>query len=233
MSLAAARRDLKRVATPARAKSNAWFFKTGKGEYGEGDQFIGVTMPDIRIVAATHANLSATDIKRLLASKIHEERMLALIILTKQYPSHPADVYRLYLSNTKRINNWDLVDVSAPRIVGTYLLTRPRAALDRLARSTHLWERRIAIVSTLAFIQKGELDDTFRICERLMNDRHDLMHKACGWMLREAGKKNVIALRRFLDRHASRMPRTMLRYAIERLPQRERRRYLSVPRQRA
>jgi 3-methyladenine DNA glycosylase AlkD len=231
MSLTSIRRELKRVATPARAKTNAWFFKTGKGQYGEGDRFIGVTVPQLRTIAKTYRDASLSDLKKLLDSTIHEERLLAVIILTIQFPHEPNAIYRFYLQQTKRINNWDLVDASAPNIVGAYLLTRPRTVLDRLAQSKYLWEKRIAIVSTLAMIRNGELDDTFRICTRLMDDSHDLIHKACGWMLREAGKKDVTALHRFLKIHAPRMPRTMLRYAIERLPKATRQRYLTIPRQ--
>ena len=230
MSFLAVRRDLKKISTSARAKSNAWFFKTGKGEYGEGDRFIGVTMPDLRVVARRHTDLGHADLAKLLASKIHEERMAALIILTYQYANAPKATFDFYLTQTARINNWDLVDGSATNIVGTYLLTHPRGILKRLVRSSSLWERRIAIVSTLALIRQGSLDETFDLCERLMADRHDLMHKACGWMLRETGKKDIEALKRFLDRHASHMPRTMLRYAIERLPKPEQRRYLTIPR---
>lgn len=224
-SLNALRRHLKRVSRPARAKTNAGFFKTGKGEYGEGDVFCGVTMPDIRKIAKQYSGLSLTDLRRLLASKIHEERLLALIILVQRFQTdlnRQSVIYRFYLSQTRRINNWDLVDASAPRIVGEYLNARQRGVLTRLAKSKILWERRIAIVSTFRFIQEGDLRDTFRIAESLLHDPHDLIHKASGWMLREAGKKDVLALRAFLDRHAACMPRTMLRYAVERLPERER-----------
>jgi 3-methyladenine DNA glycosylase AlkD len=229
-ALAAARRDLKRVSTLARAKTNAWFFKTGKGEYGEGDRFIGVTVPQTRAIAQKYPDLPLSDVARLLASKIHEERLLGVIILTKQYAGHPTEIYRFYLAHAARINNWDLVDASAPNIVGTHLLNRSRSILDRLARSRNLWERRIAIVATWTFIRHGQLDDTFRITEQLMGDTHDLIHKACGWMLREAGKKDEKVLKRFLDQYVARMPRTMLRYAIERLPKPAQRRYLAIPR---
>jgi 3-methyladenine DNA glycosylase AlkD len=228
MSLAALRRDLERVATPARAKTNAWFFKTGKGQYGEGDQFIGITVPELRKIAKQYSNLALPGIHNLLASKIHEERLCALLILIYRFKRKPDEVYRFYLARTSRINNWDLVDVSAPNIVGAYLLTRPRKALDHLARSKLLWDRRIAIVSTLAFIRNGELEDTFRITEILMDDQHDLIQKACGWMLRETGKKDVDALQHFLKFHAAHMPRTTLRYAIERLSPAKRARYLAI-----
>lgn len=225
MSLAALRRDLKRVSTPARAKVNAWFFKTGKGEYGEGDVFMGISMPDLRMVVKKYHDLPLRDVERLLASTIHEERMAGLVILTQQYARNPDSIYRFYLSHTDRISNWDLVDVSAPNIVGEHLLTRPRAILNRLAHSKNLWERRIAIVSTLRLIRNGELDDAFRIAKILLTDRHDLTHKATGWMLREAGKKDLLALRRFLRLHAGHMPRMMLRYAIERMVRAEQKRW--------
>ena len=228
MPLALLRRDLRKASSPKRAAINRWFFKTGKGQYGEGDRFIGVTMPDIRLIAKRHQDLSRREIRRLLLSKTHEERMAAVVILTLQYASAPAKTYQFYLANAKRANNWDLVDCSASQIVGEHLMTRPRAILRRLARSRNLWERRIAIVSTQRFIRAGELRDTFYIAAMLMDDPHDLIHKATGWMLREAGKRDLTALRRFLNRHARRMPRTMLRYAIERMSPREREHYLHL-----
>lgn len=227
--LARLRANLKRVATPARAEVSQRFFKTGKGEYGEGDVFIGVTVPACRVIAKKYADLSLADIKRLLASKIHEERLMALIILTEQYRKNPSEaLYRFYLAQTKHINNWDLVDTSAYRIVGEHLLHRSRAILDRLARSRNMWERRIAIVSTFRFMQQREVSDTFRIAKKLLQDPHDLMHKATCWMLREAGKKDLTALRHFLQMYAGRMPRTMLRYAIERMSPTERQKWLKL-----
>lgn len=228
MSLAALRRDLRRVSSPKRAAINRWFFKTGKGEYGEGDVFMGVSMPDLRAVVRRHRDLPLADVKRLLASKIHEERMAALVLLTLKYPDSPDEIYRFYLAYTDRINNWDLVDVSAPGIVGAYLLTHPRTILDRLARSKNLWERRIAIVSTQQLIRNGQYKDTLRLAKILLPDRHDLTHKATGWMLREVGKKDIKALRGFLKTHAGRMPRTMLRYAIERMTPEERLRWMRI-----
>lgn len=226
MTLATLRRDLKRVSSSKRAKINAWFFKTGKGEYGEGDVFMGVSMPDLRTVTRKHRDLPLTDVQCLLSSKIHEERMAALVLLTLKYADSPDEIYRFYLTNTSRINNWDLVDVSAPRIIGTHLLTHPRTILDRLVRSKNLWERRIAIVSTQQLIRNGQFKDTLRLAKFLLPDRHDLTHKATGWMLREVGKKDLSALRGFLKLHAGRMPRTMLRYAIERMTPTERKKWL-------
>lgn len=229
MSLALLRRDLKHASNPIRAEHSKRFFKTGKGQYGEGDVFVGATVPALRKIARAYPDLSLPEIKHLLDSKIHEERLIGFILLTYQYTAQKKrqlEIYRFYLTQAKRANNWDLVDVSAYHIVGAHLLKRPRAILDRLARSKNLWEKRIAIVSTLAFIRTGALNDTFRIVQRLMDDPHDLIQKACGWMLREAGKKDGAALRIFLDEHGRRMPRTMLRYAIERFPPAERLRYL-------
>jgi 3-methyladenine DNA glycosylase AlkD len=188
-------------------------------------------MPQVRRLASEYAATPLEEVARLLDSRWHEVRMLAVVILTQQYrradTATQTKIYRLYLRRTDRINNWDLVDVSAAGVVGAHLLTRPRAVLRRLARSSHLWERRIAIIATLAFIRNGEYDDTLELATRLLEDRHDLMHKAVGWMLREVGKRDALTLRRFLDRHGSQMPRTALRYAIERLSPAERRHYMA------
>jgi 3-methyladenine DNA glycosylase AlkD len=222
---------LKSMGSPAKAAHSLRFFRTGPGEYGEGDRFLGLTVPEIRAIERQSRDLPLTEVDRLLQSEWHEARLLALLILVHRYTkgdtSTRQKVYRLYLDRTDRINNWDLVDSSAPGIVGAHLRDRADRAkvLDRLARSRSLWERRIAIVATLHFIRAGELADTMRIAAQLLDDDEDLIHKAAGWMLREAGKKDVGALRAFLDRFAPAMPRTMLRYAIERLPEEERRRY--------
>lgn len=206
------------------------FFKTGPGQYGEGDRFLGSRVPDLRKVAREFASLSMTEIQSLLASPWHEERLLALVILVRQYAKGEERernaIYALYLRSTGRINNWDLVDVSAPQIVGLHLLTRDRRPLYRLVKSRSVWERRIAIIATQQFIRGGEFEDTLALAEALLDDEHDLIHKAAGWMLREVGKRDRRALEAFLDRHAATMPRTMLRYAIERLPPARRRRYL-------
>jgi 3-methyladenine DNA glycosylase AlkD len=228
------RRDLERELTeagdPDRAKILAWFFKTGKGQYAEGDRFLGLTVPNMRRIALRYVGLSLKDLARLLGSPWHEYRLAALEILVARFEkggeTEQQQVADFYLQQTGRINNWDLVDASAPYILGAFLLTRPRDILDRLAASDNLWERRIAIVSTFAFLRKGDTKDTFRIAERLLGDSHDLIRKASGWALREAGKTNQAALVRFLRKHYTRLPRTTLRYAIERFPPAQRERML-------
>jgi 3-methyladenine DNA glycosylase AlkD len=227
-------RTMTRLAKPARARVLQSFFKTGPGEYGEGDRFLGLTLPQIRTLAREYRGLEPGDVERLLQSPWHEVRLLAVILLAQAYPRVGARaqtaIFRLYLRRTDRINNWDLVDVSAPAVVGAHLFTRSRRPLRRLARSKNLWERRIAMIATQYFIRRGEFADTIALAESLLGDRHDLIHKAVGWMLREVGKRDEAVLRRFLDRQAARMPRTALRYAIERLPANARRRYLRTRR---
>jgi 3-methyladenine DNA glycosylase AlkD len=207
------------------------FFKTGPGEYAEGDVFIGVTVPDLRRVCRECRGATIPDILVLLGSAVHEERLLALLLLVEMFrrgtEELKREIYRLYLANTKFINNWDLVDSSAPHIVGAWLFARSRAPLRRLARSSSLWERRIAIIATQFFIRNGDLEETFRIADLLLLDHHDLIHKAVGWTLREAGNRNPKAERGYLETRYPRMPRTMLRYAIEKFPEAERRRYLA------
>lgn len=224
------KRALASYADPAKAHVLAGFFKTGPGEYGEGDSFLGVVVPDSRTVAKRFVNLPFSQLELLLVSKVHEHRLVALLILTYRYPhadsSTKEAIYAFYLKNAARVNNWDLVDCSAPNIVGAHLRSRSRAILYRLAKSRSLWERRIAIVATFAFIRDGDFDDTLRIAALLLADTQDLLHKATGWMLREVGKRDERALKNFLRQHAPAMPRTMLRYAIERLPERERQDYL-------
>jgi len=203
------------------------FFKTGKGEYGEGDSFLGVTVPNIRLVAKQYSNAPLEVVNRLLDSEWHECRMCALLILVIQYKKATKElkqkIFDLYLSRTERINNWDLVDLSAPNIVGEHLVPcNDRTILYQLADSPLLWERRIAMVSTLTFIRRGEFNDTFSLADKLVDSRHDLMQKAVGWMLREMGKRDIALLRIFLNKHASTMPRTMLRYAIEKMEATER-----------
>lgn len=232
--LAAARKRLREFADRKRGKFLLRFFKTGRGEYAEGDRFLGVRVPDLRRVAREFRSLSLDDLRELLGSKWHEERLLALVILTEQYPraSNPEReaIYRLYLASTDRINNWDLVDVSASQIVGAHLIDQSTAPLRRLAKSRSVWERRIAIIATQRFIRAGKFDETLTIVEGLLKDSHDLIHKAAGWMLREIGKRDRSALAKFLERNASRMPRTMLRYAIEHFPRAVRKRYLAAQR---
>ena len=235
MSTAAAiRRELRAAADPSRAALLQRFFKTGPGEYAEGDRFLGLTVPQVRAIAAKHQMLPLSDLAALLASPWHEERLLALVMLVRQYERGTAAqreaIYRLYRRRTACINNWDLVDCSAGSIVGAHLAARDRRVLERLARSPLVWERRIAVISTFFFIRRGELQPTLRMARLLLDDDHDLIHKAVGWMLREVGKQDRAVLQRFLDAHAHRMPRTMLRYAIERFPERLRQRYLRARR---
>jgi 3-methyladenine DNA glycosylase AlkD len=224
-------RDLEAVADERKALSLAWFFKTGPGEYGEGDQFLGITVPTTREIALGYTHLSLKDIEKLLASPIHEHRFAALEILVAQY--HRGDeaqqqaIFDFYLRNTSRANNWDLVDTSCRYIVGRHLVSRPRGLLDELASSPMLWDRRIAIVSTFAFLGIGETKDTFRVARKLLDDKEPLIHKAVGWLLREAGKVSRVELVRFLERYSAKMPRTTLRYAIERFSVEERKVWLT------
>ena len=218
------KRDLKKVADEEKAKILQGFFKTGPGQYGEGDVFLGVSVPNIRKVAkGAVERLSLNDVKKLLSSKVHEKRLVALLILIEKYKKDKDVVYDFYLENVKCVNNWDLVDLSAPNIVGDYLLERKdRKILYRLAKSDNLWEKRIAIVSTFAFIRDGQFSDTLKISKILLKDKHDLIHKAVGWMLREVGKRDEKLLKKFLRDNYSGIPRTTLRYAIERFEEGER-----------
>ncbi|MDR3568848.1 MAG: DNA alkylation repair protein [Syntrophobacteraceae bacterium] len=206
------------------------YFKTGPGQYGEGDLFRGVCVPEIRRLAKTHRDIPLEDAKRLLRASYHEDRLLALIILVLKYSradaSGKSDIYSLYLDHTRFINNWDLVDCSAQHLVGAFLNERSKAPLHGLARSHSIWERRIAILATFHFIKQGKFDETLRISGILLEDREDLIHKAVGWMLREVGKRDPRAEEAFLNSHYSRMPRTMLRYAIEKFPREKRLAYL-------
>jgi 3-methyladenine DNA glycosylase AlkD len=218
------------LADPAKAAFLEGFFKTRKGQYAEGDRFLGITVPAIRRLSRQFRQLGLSQIERLLRSPFNEERLLALLILGDSYrrgaaPARQA-VCRCYLRNRSRVNNWNLVDASAPYILGAYLLPRKRTALYRLARSQNLWDRRIAVLATFAFIREGDFADTLELTRRLLQDKHDLMHKACGWMLREIGKRDPIVLEDFLRQHHRAMPRTMLRYAIERFPPARRQAYL-------
>jgi 3-methyladenine DNA glycosylase AlkD len=229
-----ARVRLREHADPEDARFLQRYFKTGKGEYGEGDQFIGVRVPVLRALARELRGLSIADATKLLRSAVHEERLLALLVLADAYGAgdakQQAAIYRLYLDHTRFINNWDLVDGSAPLIVGRHLEARNRRVLLRLARSRLLWERRIAMVATFYFIKQRDFADAIAIATLLLDDEHDLMHKAVGWMLREIGKRDEATLRAFLDAHAPRMPRTTLRYAIERFPETARKQYLGIRR---
>lgn len=202
------------------------FFKAGKGEYGEGDRFLGVTVPNIRAIAKLHKDISIEEIRELLQSEWHEVRLCALIIMVEKSKKKDEvlrkELFNLYLSQTKRINNWDLVDLSCRFIIGEYLLDKSRDILYQLAQSSLLWDNRIAIVSTYAFIRKGQLEDTYALSDLMMQHPHDLMHKAIGWMLREAGKRNPERLYDYVMSHRADMPRTMLRYAIEKFSPKER-----------
>ncbi len=230
-SYAEASRLIRAAADPERARFFQGFFRTGPGGYGEGDVFLGLTVPDVRAIARKCRGLPLADTLRLLRSKFHEGRLLALIVLGEQYKSGDeaarTRIFKAYLSHRKHVNNWDLVDTSAPHIVGSHLLERDRGILDKLASAKSLWDRRIAMLATFAFIRSGELEWTFRLAERFLDAPEDLMHKAAGWMLREAGKRDERALRKFLDRHAAVMPRTMLRYSLEKLPVLDRKRYMA------
>lgn len=225
-------KDLLRFKKPNKAKILGRFFKTGKGEYGEGDVFLGLSVPQQREVAKKYPYLTLKELQKLLSSKTHEHRQTALFILTMKYKKstdgEKKDIFDFYLKNTKNINNWDLVDLSAPNIVGDYLLEleNDRSVLYKLAMSKNLWEKRIAMLSTYAFIKRGQFTDTLKISEILLNDTHDLIHKAVGWMLREVGKKNQNIEEGFLKKYHRQMPRTMLRYAIEKFSEKKRKFYL-------
>lgn len=230
-SISQVRKVLRRYAKPERARVHYWFFKTGPGQYGEGDQFLGLTVPETRFVAKQFYDLPLPLTEQLLQSPIHDERFLALAILVGQFQTATITnrhaIVRFYLKNLNWVNNWDLVDASADKILGAWLYNRQRSVLTKLARSKNMWHRRVAIVSTFAFIRQGDFKDTIRISKILLNDQHDLIHKASGWMLREVGKRDVDVLRKFLNEHRSAMPRTMLRYAIEKFSPAERKRYLA------
>lgn len=203
------------------------FFKTGKGQYGENDSFLGVIVPITRTIAQKYKNASLNDIIKLLMSEWHEVRLCALLIMTEQWKkadtSLKKKIFECYITNIKRINNWDLVDLSAPTIIGGYLLDKPRDIIYEMAESNSLWKNRIAIVTTLAFIKNKDSDDTYNLALKMMKHKHDLIHKAIGWMLRESGKRDdSIRLFNFVDKHRREMPRTMLRYAIEKFSDQER-----------
>lgn len=230
MSLPAFRRELRSYRNPEKARILSGFFKTGPGEYGAGDRFFGIPVPVIRALLRSHPELSEQDAYALMTSPWHEERLASSILLVRVAEKGTAKdrerIAKRYIASTAWMNNWDIIDTSAPQIVGAWLQTRPRAILDRLAKSPDLWKRRIAIVSTLHFIRCHDLDDCFRISTILLKDSHDLIHKACGWMLREAGKRDQKRLTAFLKAYRDTMPRTMLRYAIEKYPESQRKQFL-------
>ena len=230
MKAQAIRKRLKTLGSREIATTSQRFFKTGPGEYGEGDIFIGVRVPVLRKLIKDYLDLPIEEIKLLLQSAIHEERLFALLLLvrisSKADEAEKKSIYELYLKSTAYINNWDLVDTSAEHIVGRYLKDKNRTPLYRLAKSTDLWERRIAIMATFHFIKHHDFADTLQIAKILLSDRHDLIHKAVGWMLREIGNRDLSAEENFLQKHYEKMPRTMLRYAIEKFPEAKRQRYL-------
>lgn len=225
------KRDLRRYGNKEKAQILRSFFKTGPGEYAEGDLFLGITVPVLRKLAVRYQELGLKETLQLLKSPIHEERLLALFILILKYGKSDVPgrgkIYRLYLKHTRYINNWDLVDATAKHIVGDFLCDKDKRPLLKLAKSRSVWERRIAILSTFNFIEKKQFEDTLQIAEILLNDEHDLIHKAVGWMLRETGKRDMATEEGFLKKHYKRMPRTMLRYAIERFPMSKRQAYLN------
>lgn len=234
MTYTAIVKELEKHANKVQAANLQRFFKTGKGEYGEGDVFLGLDVPTQRTVSKQFKDLSLADTIKLLQSRIHEHRLTALFILIQHYKKAEKQgdeklkkkIFDLYLKNTKHINNWDLIDSSAPNIVGVYLLDKPRKDIYKLAKSKNLWEKRIAMLSTLTFIAYDQFDDALKIAEMLLQDKHDLIHKAVGWMLREIGKRNQAVEERFLKDHCKRMPRTMLRYAIEKFDPKKRAFYM-------
>jgi 3-methyladenine DNA glycosylase AlkD len=223
--------QLRGIADPAIALSSQRFFKTAQGQYGAGDIFLGIKVPTLRALVKEYRDANLNTIGALLKSKFHEERLFALLLLIDFYQTGnevaKQSAFDLYLGQSAQINNWDLVDVSAPHIIGDFLAYRPRQPLYQLVVSTSLWEKRIAIVSTFHFIRRNEFSDTLLIAEHLLSDNHDLIHKAVGWMLREVGKRDLPTEEAFLQRHYASMPRTMLRYAIERFPETRRKQYLN------
>lgn len=231
-TLAEIQNTIRKKANKQKAIFSQRFFKTGKGEYAEGDIFLGITVPELRKISRLFQDLSFSATKKFLQSKFHEERLSGLFILVSQFQKGDdvkrKNIFDMYLSQTKWINNWDLVDSSADKIVGEYLFDKDKSILKKLATSPSLWERRIAIVSTFYFIRKGQFTETLQISKILLNDPHDLIHKAVGWMLREVGKRDIGTLVLFLDQCVSKMPRTMLRYAIEKFPQTIRKQYLNL-----
>src|SRR3989339_1772928 len=226
--------DFRALTNSKRARLLARFFKTGKGQYGEGDKFLGIMVPEQRNLARKYQDLSLVDLQRLLNSGFHEQRLTALFILIFQYQKAKKnailrqEIVNFYLKNTKNINNWDLVDLSAPKILGNFLLNHDRKILYQLAQSENLWEKRIAILATYTFIKTNDFEDCLNIVKLLLKDKHDLIHKASGWMLREIGKKDLKVEENFLKKYYKDMPRTMLRYAIEKFEVEKRKNFLKI-----
>ncbi|MBK9098634.1 MAG: DNA alkylation repair protein [bacterium] len=228
--IAELRKKIKSLASPEVSETMQWFFKTGEGEYGEGDIFAGLKVPIQRKIAREFINLELSELKILLESKIHEERLISLFILVDKYEKssdiEKEKIFSFYLKNRKGINNWDLVDLSAPKIMGKHLLKKDRGLLFKFALSKNLWEKRIAVLSTYEFIRNNDFQTTLEIAKLLVDDKHDLIHKAVGWMLREIGKRDLKTEENFLKLYYKKMPRTMLRYAIEKFPESKRKKYL-------
>jgi len=224
------RKKIKLHVSPEVAKTMKWFFKTGEGEYGQGDIFAGLKVPTQRTLAREFKDLPLTDLNILLNSPIHEERLISLFILVNKYEKGDDQereiIFSFYLKNRSGINNWDLVDLSAPKIIGKHLLQNDRSLLFKFAVSKNLWERRIAVLSTYEFIRNNDFETMLKIAEMLLDDNHDLIHKAVGWMLREIGKRDLRREENFLKQHYRKIPRTMLRYAIEKFPESKRKKYL-------
>lgn len=223
-------KEIQSKANPEKAKLLQRFFKTGKGEYGEGDIFLGLTVPIQRIIAKKYKDISLPKLQELIKSKFHEYRLIALLILTYKFEKAnektQEEIFNFYLKNTKYINNWDLVDLTSTRVMGKFLFEKDKKILYKLVNSKDLWEKRISIISTLYFVSKNEFQDALTISELLLKDKHDLIHKAVGWTLREIGKRDKEVLRKFLRQHYQDLPRTTLRYAIERFPEEERKKWL-------
>ena len=230
MTIRNIRQKLQQLGSEEKASILQRFFKTGPGEYGEGDVFIGVKVPELRKLVKEYQDITLDTVKQLLSSLIHEERMLALLILIDKYSKGndtvKKKIYELYIQNTKFINSWDLVDSSAHHIIGDFLLNKSKAPIYHLATSKSLWERRIAILSTFRFIKQGNYTETLKISKILLRDEQDLIHKAVGWMLREIGKRDIFTEETFLKKYYRQMPRTMLRYAVEKFPESKRQKYL-------
>ncbi len=220
------REELKEKTNKEKAEVLQRFFKTKKGEYGEGDVFLGITVPELRKIAKKNKNIGIMETLQFLRSKVHEERFIALLILIDKFSEKNEKIFNLYLKNLKWVNSWDLVDISAYRIIGEYLFDKEKTVIYNLAFSENLWEKRVAIMSTLYFIRKNHFKDTINIAEILVYDNHDLIQKAVGWMLREIGKRDIREEEKFLDKYYKKMPRTMLRYAIEKFPKDKRKYYL-------
>lgn len=232
MTVLIIKKELKKEADSKKAAVLQKFFKTNLGEYGEGDIFLGVAVPKIREIAKKHKTVKLTEVVELLRSKIHEERMTALFIMADKFQlgneKEKESIFKTYFKNTKYINNWDLVDLSVDKIIGSYLFNRPKNILYKLAKSKNIWERRMAIIATFNFIKKNKISETLKIAQILLEDKHDLIHKAVGWMLREVGKKDIKAEEDFINKHYKRMSRITIRYAIEKFSEKKRKHYLML-----